>query len=125
MTQESEHLDKNTMKRMVMILTVFKIIVVLLLAGVVTYMTNNFQYFEEIEPTVEYGTWHGFPLPFYFQGYHVDWSDGASAPIVKWNPLNEWNYPNLVIDYVIYAIFIGGILFLVEKGLKKLFKIEW
>lgn len=115
--------DQAKLKKL--ILNVTKVIVVLLLAGVVTYLTDNFHYFEHLQQGVEYGIWHGFPLPFYFDGYHINWGQNPGEPIADWNKLQFWRYQNLALDYLIYALFIGGTLFLIEKGLKKLLKIEW
>jgi len=112
-------------KRLVIVLNIIKIITVLALAGTITYLSDNFHNFDMVEKDVEYGIWHGFPLSFYFEGYHINWGSYPSSPIADWENVSRYNYPNMVIDFIIYAIFIGGVLYLIEKGLKKLFRIEW
>lgn len=120
--------DKQN-KKTSLILTILKIVVIMLVAGIVLYLTNNFHYFEHIIEGVEYGIWHGFPLGFYFEGYHVNWGDGASAPIADWEKVSRWNYSHLAIDYVIYFLLVAGILYLAEFILKKIwrkrFKVTW
>lgn len=117
--------EQKQNKGLVITLIITKIVAVLIIAGVVTYLTDQFHYFQEIEKNVEYGIWHGFPLGFYFEGYHVNWGDGVSSPFADWVPLHRWNYYNIACDFLIYAIFVGSVLFLIEKGLKKLLKIQW
>ena len=107
------------------LLLITKIIAVLLIAAGVTYLSSGFHYFEYLIPGVEYGIWQGFPLEFLFKGYRVLYGSEAADGVIEWQPLTRWNYWNLVLDYLIYTVFIGGILFLVEKGLKKLLKITW
>ncbi len=117
--------DLEREHRLNLILIFVKVIAVLLVAAGITYLTYQFQYFEHIEEGVEYGIWHGFPLGYYFKGYHITWGNGANEMIADWNVVNRWQYLNLGIDFLTYAGLTGGILFLVEKVLKKLLKIEW
>ncbi|KKP69251.1 hypothetical protein A2X44_02585 [candidate division CPR3 bacterium GWF2_35_18] len=112
-------------KRLMIALNIIKVIVVLILAGTITYLSDNFHNFEMVDKDVEYGIWHGFPLSFYFEGYHINWGNYPETPIADWVNIRRYNYVNMAIDFIIYAIFIGGILYLIEKGLKKLLKITW
>ena len=117
--------EELNIKNLKKILGFLKVIVVLVIAGLVTYLSDGFHYFEHIEKGVEYGVHHGFPLPFYFEGYHINWGTSPDQLIADWVQISRWNYVNMVLDYIIYAVFAGGVLFLVDKGLKKVLKIDW
>jgi len=117
--------NDRALKRLKLILLFAKVVVVLMLAGVVTYLTDNFRYFEMLEEGVKYGIWHGFPWPFYFEGYHVVWGANPGEMVADWNRLTFYKYENMAFDFILYAAFIGGVLYLVEKGLKKILKVQW
>ena len=120
---------KKEGKKLLLVLTVLKIVVVLILAGLVTYWAKGFHHFEHSEGGVEYGIWEGFPLGYYFSGYHINWGDGKTVEIADWQEISRWNYINLGINFGIYVILIGGILYLAEYFLKKIwrkkFKVNW
>ena len=115
--------DSKARPRSMALFTGLKTVIVSLVAAVVTWQTYYYTYFETIIPGVKYGIWHGFPFGYIFNGYQVDWYQGQS--IANWNAIHYWIYHNLALDFILYFIYIAAILYLVEKGLKKLLHIEW